>query len=43
MPFWDIFEIVEEDIGGVNHKVECSTKLGADLHNGFNKSLLTVY
>ena len=36
-------DVVEVDIGGVNHKVECSTKLGADLQNGFNKSLLTVY
>ena len=23
--------IVEVDIGGVNHKVECSTEIGADL------------
>ena len=23
--------VVEVDIGGVNHKVECSTEIGADL------------
>ena len=35
--------VVEVDIGGVNHKVECSTEIGADLHKDFNKSLSTVY
>ena len=35
--------VVEVDIGGVNHKVECSTEIGADISNVFNKSLSTVY